>query len=170
MQEKPNVRIKSLSTRYLRFYKIAGYVLMIIVGIGVSYFYVTELSGHGKFAPILRFWNYLYVLWFVVLWWKLNSKVYHVEFDDEFLYVILRNNDILIPLENIKDVNIVTLGGVYRIDLYNAEQLGDKIYFKPSLLYPFNSKKKDELANVLWQKINQAKMKQPHFQKNALHS
>ncbi len=143
---------------------------MVVAGLGVSYVYLTELTGGGKLAPLFRVWNYLYLLWFVLLWWKLNSKVYRVEFDDEFLYVILKKNDILIPLENIKDINIVTLGGVYRVDLYNAEQLGDKIYFKPSLLYPFNSKKKDALVNVLWSAIDKAKQKKMYFSGNALHS
>ena len=106
----------------------------------------------------------------IYLWWKVNSNVYNVEFDDEFLFVILRNNDILIPLENIKDVNIKTLGGVYQVDLYHAEQLGNKIYFKTSLLYPFNFKKKDELVNVLWSNIEKAKRKKQDFQRNALHS
>ncbi len=145
-------------------------MLMAVAGLGVSYIYLTQLTGGGKLAQIFRVWNYLYLLWFVLLWWKLNSKVYNVEFDDEFLYVILKRNDILIPLENIKDVNIKTLGGVYCVDLYQAEQLGDKFYFKPSLLYPFNSKKKDELVNVLWSAIEKAKKKKTYFSKNALHS
>ncbi|MBS1681802.1 MAG: hypothetical protein JST48_08835 [Bacteroidetes bacterium] len=89
----------------------------------------------------------------------MNRNVYRVEFDDEFLYLILKKNDILIPLENIKDINISTLGGIWRVDLYNAEQIGNKFYFKPSLLYPFNAKKKDELVNVLWEKINKGKSK-----------
>jgi hypothetical protein len=100
----------------------------------------------------------------------MNNKLYHVEFDDEFLYVLGKKVDLVVPLENIKDVNLKTLIGHYEIIFYNPEQFGIKIYFKPSLLYPFNSKKKDELVNVLWQNINRAKMKQPHFQKNALHS
>ena len=50
----------------------------------------------------------------------------------------------MIPLENIKEVDIKSLGGVYEVELFNAEQLGKKFYFKPSLLYPFNLKKKDD--------------------------
>lgn len=50
----------------------------------------------------------------------------------------------MIPLENIKEVDIKSLGGVYEVELFNAEQLGKKFYFKPSLLYPFNFKKKDD--------------------------
>ncbi|MBS1489258.1 MAG: hypothetical protein JSS93_01915 [Bacteroidetes bacterium] len=100
----------------------------------------------------------------------INSKLYHVEFDEEFLYVIQKGQDMLVPLENIKDIELKTMIGHWEITFYNPEQLGDKIYFKPSLLYPFNSKKKDELVNVLWRNINKAKSKQPYFQLNALRS
>jgi hypothetical protein len=74
-----------------------------------------------------------------------------------------------VSLENVKDVNIKTLIGYYEIIFYNREQVREKIYFKPSLLYPINGRK-DELVDILWQNINKSKMKQPHFQRNALHS
>jgi hypothetical protein len=96
--------------------------------------------------------------------------VYRVEFDEDHLYVIQKGQDILIPLENIKEVDIKTIGGVYEVELYSAEQLGKRFYFKPSLLYPFNYKKKDDLVNVLRRNINQAQARKQHFQANALHS
>lgn len=160
-------RITNLSTRFLTLYKAAGYIFIGLSATALIYFTVLRFFSESKFN---LFFSTAYFFYGLYLWWKMNRNVYHVEFDDEFLYVILKKNDILIPLENIKDINIKTLGGVYRVDLYNAEQLGSTIYFKPSLLYPFNSKKKDELVNVLWQKINKAKMKQPYFERNALHS
>jgi hypothetical protein len=140
-----------------------------IIGLGVLvfYFFLHERTVGDYFTILFR---YGYVTWLGYLWWKLNSNVYHVEFDEEFLYVLLRKQDIIIPLENIKDINLKTLGGVYRVDFYHAEQLGDRIYFKPSLLYPFNSKKKDTLVNVLWSNIEKAKRKVQDFQRNALHS
>ena len=76
----------------------------------------------------------------------------------------------MIPLENIKEVDIKSLGGVYEVELFNAEQLDKKFYFKPSLLYPFNFKKKDELVNVLRSNINKVLQNKQHFQVNALHS
>ena len=76
----------------------------------------------------------------------------------------------MIPLENIKEVDIKSLGGVYEVELFNAEQLDKKFYFKPSLLYPFNFKKKDELVNVLRSNINKVLQNKQYFQANALHS
>lgn len=167
MQEKPKVRIKSLSTRFLNLYKASGYVMIVGLGVLVFYFLFQERNGDDYFGMLFRSG---YVAWLGYLWWKLNSNVRRVEFDDEFLYVILQKQDIVIPLENIKDINLKTLGGVYRVDFYHPEQLGEKIYFKPSLLYPFNSKKKDELVNVLWSNIEKAKRKVQNFQRNALRS
>jgi hypothetical protein len=103
-------------------------------------------------------------------WVRINRNVHRVEFDDEFLYVLQKGQDILIPLENIKEVEIISLGGVYEVELFNPEQLGKKFYFKPWLLYPFNFKKKDALVDILRSNINKALRKKQHFQANALHS
>ena len=141
-------------------------MIIISLVVALSAFVFQGLSNH-RWMP---YFSYGYLFYLMYLLWRRNKNIYHVEFDDEFLYLILRKNDILIPLENVKDVNIKTLGGVYQVDLYNAEQVGNKFYFKPSLLYPFNHKKKHELVNVLWSKIEKAKIKQQYFQKNSLHS
>lgn len=76
----------------------------------------------------------------------------------------------VIPLENIESVEISTIGGVYKINLYNPEQLGDHFYFKMSLFYPLNYKPKDELVNVLRRNIDLAKGRKREFTRNALHS
>ncbi|MBL7876076.1 MAG: hypothetical protein JNL53_10450, partial [Cyclobacteriaceae bacterium] len=139
-------RIKSLSTRYLGFYKMS--VLAILTGV-VCFIVIANIQNSieaGRFQ-INNWFITGYFLFFVYLWIRMNRNVHRVEFDDEFLYVIQKGQDILIPLENVKEVDIKTLGGVYEVELYQAEQLGKKFYFKPSLLYPFNFKKKDALVN-----------------------
>lgn len=162
-------RIKSLSTRYLGFYKNS--VLVILIGV-VCFFVFANIQSSiesGRFQ--LNNWFVTgYFIFFVYLWFKMNRNVHRVEFDDDFLYVILKGQDIIIPLENIKEVDIKTLGGVYEVELFQAEQLGKKFYFKPSLFYPFNFKKKDALVNVLRRNINRAYQKKQEFQRNALHS
>ncbi len=163
-----NQRIKSLSTRYLAFYKISVLVLLV----GVAAFFVANSiyeSAQGKWFdnfPIMS----IYFLFLIYGWIRINRNVYRVEFDDEFLYVIQKDQDLVIPLENIKEVDIKSLGGVYEVELFTAEQLGKKFYFKPSLLYPFNYKKKDALVNVLRSNINHALKKRHPIQTNALHS
>jgi len=168
MTANANKRIKSLSTRYLGFYKNG--VLVLLISVGCIFLYGTIqviIEGGHYFNAIFTtgYWSF-----FIYGWIRINRNVHQVEFDDEFLYVIQKGQDILIPLENIKEVDIKSLGGVYEVELFNAEQLGKKFYFKPSLLYPFNFKKKDTLVNVLRSNINKALTKKQHFQANALHS
>ncbi len=159
-------RIRNLSTRYLAFYKWGvGSIILIIILLIVIY----EINWFKESKNGLLFWPFYYG-YFLYLWWNVNKCVYHVEFDSDFMYVAQKGQDLLIPLENIRDINLVSMGGVYRVDLYTKELFGDKFYFKPSLLYPFNHKKKEALVDVLWTNIEKAKSKKQHFQRNALHS
>lgn len=160
MAEK--LRITNLSTRYLVAFKIFVWCVMT-----AFLSFLVYISFEGTVFSLIYPLTWIYILYRFYL---INKRLYHVEFDDEFLYVIRKNVDILVPLENIKDINLISMLGHWEIIFYNAEQVGEMIYFKPSLLYPFNSKKKDELVNVLWQKINQAKAKPQYFQRNALRS
>lgn len=168
MATHQNKRINSLSTRYLVFYKSSVLVILI----GFMFFFV--FAGINSFLENGRYFNTIftaaYMSFFIFGWIRINRNVHRVEFDDEFLYVLQKGQDILIPLENIKEVEIKSLGGVYEVELFNPEQLGKKFYFKPSLLYPFNFKKKDALVDILRSNINKALRKKQHFQANALHS
>lgn len=168
MATHQNKRINSLSTRYLGFYKNSILVLLI----GLAGFLI--FNSISSFLITGRYFNSIttigYALFLIYGWIRINRNVHRVEFDDEFLYVLQKGQDILIPLENIKEVEIKSLGGVYEVELFNPEQLGKKFYFKPSLLYPFNFKKKDALVDILRSNINKALRKKQHFQANALHS
>jgi hypothetical protein len=161
-------RIKSLSTRYLGFYKNS--VLILLAGLLLFFVYGAAQTFMSDKYYYSSFFNVFYLGFLVYGWIRINRNVHRVEFDNEFLYVILKDQDILIPLENIKEVDIKTVGGVYEVELFQPEQLGKKFYFKPSLLYPFNYKKKDALVNVLRKNINLAQQKKRTFQANALHS
>lgn len=156
-------RVTNLSTRFLLPYKIFVWTVLLSFFCYLVYSQFKMFDISFFILPII--WSFVIYKYFLI-----NSKLYHVEFDEEFLYVIQKGQDMLVPLENIKDIELKTMIGHWEITFYNPEQLGDKIYFKPSLLYPFNSKKKDELVNVLWRNINKAKSKQPYFQLNALRS
>jgi len=74
----------------------------------------------------------------------------------------------MIPLENIKDVNLKSIAGTYEVTLYSPEQVGDKFYFKISLLYPLNHKSKEALIDRFWAAIERAKSKKQDVQRNAL--
>ncbi len=163
-----NKRIKSLSTRYLGFYKMSVLILLFL-GMGFMIW-----AGYQSYLESGRWFTNLYFIFYLGFlmwgWIRINRNVHRVEFDNEFLYVFQKGQDILVPLENIREVDIKTLGGVYEVELFQAEQLGKKFYFKPSLLYPFNYKRKDALVDVLRRNINLAYQKKQVIQMNALHS
>jgi len=121
---------------------------------------IEAIAMPALWGSILFLWN----------WIRIHKKVHRVEFDDSFLYVLRRNQDTIIPLENIKNVQIKSLVGFYQIDLHHAEDFGSQLYFKPSLFYPLNFKKKDALVDALREGILVAKRKVHPIQKNALHS
>lgn len=163
-----------MSTRFLGFYKNGMLVVLlatggfIVVAMAYDFAYSVSQRKYGSVA------NQVYLLGMIIyliyLWIRVNRNVHRVEFDEDFLYVIQRKRDILIPLENIKEVDIKSLGGVYEVELYQAEQLGKKFYFKPSLLYPFNYKKKDKMVDVLRRNINRAQARKTQMYANRLHS
>ena len=156
-----NARITNLSTRYLGLYKNGVLVALLVLLGGLVY--LSLFSKTGFFSVLaLGFVIYHYL--------KMNRKVFHVEFDDEYLYLMRKEADILIPLQNIKDVELKTIGGLYEIELYSPEIVGNLIYYKPSLLYPFNFKAKDAVAEVLRNRIEKAKRRREIFPSNSLMS
>lgn len=165
MSEKS--RIRNLSTRYLEFYKYGFVALLSALAIILVVQSIDDFLSSGFFASL-----YFPVVWgfLIYTWFKAHLKVFRVEFDDDYLYIIKRKGDVLIPLENIKDIEMKTIGGMWRVDLYYEDIVGNHFYFKPSLLYPFNYKSKDKLVNLLWEKIELAKLRRPRIQTNALHS
>lgn len=166
MPEK--TRIRNLSTRWLKPLKIWFYALYAGLCITIVWFYVTNAdSVLGIFLGLGQASIYI---WIFVRLIRLVSKLHRVEFDKDYLYVLQRNQDLIIPLENIESIEIATLGGVYKVNLYHADQVGKDFYFKQSLWYPFNYKRCDFLVNELRRNINSAKCRKYITPVNALHS
>ncbi len=145
--------------------KIVVFIIYSFLFCSIGYYYVIDRGGWFEVVYFFGAYSYLFYLLFRTL-----AKLQHVEFDDEFLYVVKRKLDYVIPLENIKSVEIVSLGGVYKVNLYRAEQLGEEFYFKPSLFYPLNYKTKDLLVNHLRRNIDYAKQRNTSLPYNALMS
>lgn len=154
---------KRLSSRFLGPYRWVLYVLYIVLfslivisSIRVGWFFaVGQTACYG---------------WFFYLALRVVKKFQQASFDDEFLYVYQKQQDYVIPLENIESVEIESLGGVYKVNLYHPEQLGKEFYFKTSLIYPLNYRSKDELVNVLRRNIDKAKARRQSLPQNALMS
>lgn len=161
-------RIRNLSTRWLVPFKVVvfgvytGFCFMILLAmVHDRNNWIDWVYGLGMAAFYIHFFFRLM---------KVTAKLFRVEFDNDFLYVLQRHQDTIIPLENIESVEISTLGGVYKVNLYHPEQLGDHFYFKLSLWYPLNYQSRDNLVNALRKNIDRAKTRKQEFPGNALHS
>ncbi len=156
-------KLKQLSSRFLGPYRHVLYAAYILVfsAIAVTSFTRSIFFGVAQTA--------IYGYFFFRLM-RLTGKLQQVSFDDDFLYVYGKDQDLIIPLESIESVEISSLGGVYKVNLYHAEQLGKEFYFKTSLLYPLNYKTKDELVNELRAAIAKARRRPFHNPDKALTS
>jgi hypothetical protein len=152
-----------VSSRFLGPFRWVLYVAYVVMfsGIAVASF------RHSTFFGLSQSMVYGYFLFALM---RATSKLERVSFDDQFLYVYRKELDMVIPLENIESVEITSLGGRYKVNLYNPEQLGKEFYFKTSLLYPLNYRSMDERVNQLRRNIDKAKSSVQDFPRNALHS
>jgi hypothetical protein len=161
-------RIRNLSTRWLTPFKVVVFGVYVSLSIAIVYMFITR--GEGLRSILLGLFNAACYCYFFFLLIRVTSKLYQIEFDVDFLYVLMKEQDLIIPLENIESVEISTLGGVYKVNLFHPEQLGQHFYFKLSMWYPLNYQSKDELVNVLRRNIDRAKSRKQDIPRNALHS
>jgi len=89
----------------------------------------------------------------------LNLK--NVSYDDSSIYYNKKGYEVQVPFEDILSIEIKSLTGIYGIRLLNPSQGNKEIYFKTSLWYPLNFKKKDEMVNELRDKIDRYKRTLP---------
>jgi len=102
--------------------------------------------------------------------YRVFTGIKHVEFDRRFLYVTESGFDVVVPLDNIKKVEIKNMGGIYKITFFDPIQSGQSLFFKPSLIYPLDFKKQDEKVNRLKAYAWHARKNQEQIPPNALTS
>lgn len=161
-------RVRNLSTRWLFPFKVVVFTVYTLLCAAIAYSFLSD--AHNIVDWILGMGMAGIYFYFFIRLMKITAKLYVIEFDEQFLYVILKDQDMVIPLENIEFVEVLTLGGVYKIKLYHAEQLGDTLYFKLSLWYPLNYRIKDAYVNLLRKTIEKAKARKQEYHSNRLRS
>lgn len=119
---------------------------------------IRSLITMNDFYVSLNFIVYGFLMYKLV---KHINKIKSISFDDSSLYYIKDDYEVLVPFEEIKDIEIKSLDGVYEIKFYNPTQDGARIFFKTSLWYPLNFRKQDEMVNVLRDKIDRYKRTLP---------
>ncbi len=67
-----------------------------------------------------------------------------ISYDSSNLYIHEADYEIQIPYYQVRDVEIISLGGLYKFHLYHSDQFGKEVLCKPSIWYPLNYKKVDK--------------------------
>lgn len=153
------MRTTIISTSKVKTHKILTLSILNSLAVGFTTITIIQLIGHnGILGPVGTFavWIIIIIKASQVIW-----KVKSVSFDDSSVYYEQKGFEVQVPFEEIRDIEIKSLTGIYSINLYNKNQDGEKIYFKTSMWYPLNFKKKDEEVNVLRDKIDQYKRTLP---------
>ena len=103
------------------------------------------------------------IVWIYLIFkgFKLLRSLKNISHDDSSIYYEKDGFEVQIPFEEVKNIEIKTLTGIYTINLYRKSQDGEKISFRTSMWYPFNFKEQDQKVNELREKINQYKRTLP---------
>ncbi len=148
------MRTTIISTSKIKTYKIIALTIVSAI---------TLLMVGGALYRSIGFEEYnllLMVPLYVMLAYKVIPtiiKIKNVSYDQSSVYYDKKGFEVQVPFEDIKDIEIKTISGVYKIKLYSPSQDGSAIMFKTSLWYPFNFKKQDEKVNELRDRIDRYK-------------
>jgi len=94
--------------------------------------------------------------------WKSFKLLKQVSYDEQNLYVQQDDFESQIPFYRIKNVELISLDGVYKFVLIDNDQFGDTVLCKPSIWYPFTYKKVDKELQEIRNRI--AKVKELYWQ------
>ena len=148
------MRTTIVSTSRLKTNKIIGTIVLATISSFIIYTAIKlVMLGRiieGSTMPII--WIYIIIKSF-----KLLRSLKNISYDDSSIYYERDGYEVQIPFEEVKNIEIKTLTGIYTINLYGKSQDGDKISFRTSMWYPFNFKKQDENVNLLRDKIDHYK-------------
>ena len=138
-------RTCSISVKSIRLYKT------ILISLLFAYFllYIGSFILQYKWFGILI--ATLFVLLMVYYWYpsfsKNLSRLKDLSYDDENLYIIESGVEEQIPFHEVKDVEIVSLDGVYQFNFFNKNLHKGAVRCKTSMWYPLNFKTVDKELN-----------------------
>ncbi len=165
MPRKPVEKISFLSESKVKAYRVWLLILLSILAVFIGWgihqmIFLGGLPG-GVFIGALA----------GIKLYDIYRGIKPVEFDCDFLYVKESGYEVIVPLDNIKFVEIRNVSGIYKVAFFDDIQSGREIFFKPSMIYPLDFSKQDAKVNILRSNIRKARsrLKEP-LPKNALMS
>ncbi len=99
---------------------------------------------------------YFYLIYRI---WNGLKLLKEISYDDHNLYVKEKEFEIEIPLYRVKNVELVSLDGIYKFELHDTDQFGDTVFCKPSMWYPFTYKRVDDELHKIRKMIDLEKKK-----------
>ena len=147
-----------VSTSKLKTYKVIALTLVSVITLGILAYVLISIFRYEQYGATLTAPFYIMFAYKVI---PTIIKVKNVSYDESSVYYDKNGFEVQIPFEDIKDIEIKTISGIYTINLYLPSQDGTSIMFKTSLWYPFNFKKQDEKVNELRDRIDRYKRNLP---------
>ena len=148
------MRTTIVSTSKIKTYKIIALTIVSAITLLVAGGALYRLIGFGEYYLFFSVPIYLMLAYQAI---PAIVKIKNVSYDESSVYYDKKGFEVQIPFEDIRDIEIKTISGIYKINLYSPSQDGSSIMFKTSLWYPFNFKKQDEKVNELRDKIDRYK-------------
>ena len=140
------MRTRSLTTRAIKVYKLVITAILTLFVAGTTAYYASNGSVTGMLMLLPYFW-------LVYKIWKQLRLLKEVSYDDHSLYIKEQDFEVQIPFYRLKEVKLISLDGIYKFTLREADQFGDVVYCKPSLSYPFTYRKVDDELRELQGRI-----------------
>ena len=152
------MRTTIVSTSNLKTYRIALIVfdiviLLCLLGFNYDRYRIGERVFESSLPPLIYLMSHMYYPMFL--------KLRNVSYNDSSIYYNKKGYEVQVPFEDIKAIKLQSVTGIYGIQLYAPSQGEKEIYFKTSLWYPLNFKKKDEMVDELRDKIDAYKKTLP---------
>jgi hypothetical protein len=156
------MRTTIISTSKIKTYKIIALLIISAITLFVIGAAFYRLVGFNEYTFLMI------VPVYVILAYKTIPaiiKIKNVSYDDSSVYYDRKGFEVQIPFEDIQDIELKTISGIYKIKLFDPSQDGSFIMFKTSLWYPFNFRRQDEKVNELRNNIDKYKKTLPekHF-------
>ena len=139
---------KTLSSKWYKVYK--GFLLLLITGLVVFYLVASIMGDNSWFSAIVVvLYIFLLIRYWMPSFFKMLRNFEMISYDRERLFIKRSGGDIEVPFERVKEVELISLDGIYKFSFYQKDELGEAVYCKPSMWYPFNFPKVDrELENI----------------------
>jgi hypothetical protein len=157
------MKTKIVSGTKLNKYKRFIYSFIITINVLALIFAIVPIFLDNQHYVLI----FLPLIWFFSVKGILDTrKLKIVSYDDSSVFYENGASEMQVSFENIRNIEVIG-ADLYSINLFRPGPEGDKIWFRTSLKYPFNFKRKDAEVNDLRGKIlNYKNRQETHFKES----